>query len=105
MRNSLFISALLCAAALAACRDKTKRIFITTPPPVSSSLVETFDTDGVVESDPTAGLDEIYDMALDATSIYLVGNETGPTWRIEKRDRVTGALDPAFGAGEYASVC
>jgi hypothetical protein len=37
-----------------------------------------------------------FGMAIDSTYMYLVGEETGPNWHIEKRRLDTGALDTGF---------
>ncbi len=61
-----------------------------------------FDTDGVASSAPSPGLGAVEGIAIDATHIYVVGVDYGAggtfpeQWRIEKRDIVTGALDPSF---------
>lgn len=40
------------------------------------------------------------DIAVDGTSIYIVGWVTGPDWHIQKRSISTGAVDGAFGGGD-----
>jgi hypothetical protein len=60
-----------------------------------------FDTDGVVQTNPSANPDYIYTMAIDGQYIYLGGSDgvksaTNAQWRIEKRDIATGALVTAF---------
>ncbi len=58
-----------------------------------------FDTDGVVQTNPSSGIDIIYAMAIDASYIYVGGLDLAAgagQWRIEKRDIATGALVTAF---------
>ncbi|MBP6881162.1 MAG: hypothetical protein KBC35_00880 [Candidatus Pacebacteria bacterium] len=60
-----------------------------------------FDTDGVVQTNPSANTDRIYAMAVDATHIYVAGHDgvisaANGQWRIERRDIATGALDTGF---------
>lgn len=53
-----------------------------------------------VVNNPTPGADEIYDIAVDGNDLFLAGSDSTPgnqQWRIEKRNAVTGELDPAFG--------
>jgi hypothetical protein len=62
-------------------------------------LVTTFDTDGVVESNPSSGNDISYSIAIDSSNIYIVGYDRSPglaQWRVEKRDKSTGALAVGF---------
>ncbi len=65
------------------------------------ALVSAFDTDGIVNSDPSINADAIYAMAIDSAYIYVAGYDgvvasTNFQWRIEKRDITTGALVTAF---------
>ena len=72
-----------------------------------------FGTGGVKIDAPT-GVDNLYDIALDATGIYAIGGEkpVRVQWRIEKRNLDTGALiwnqssSPSFNANndEYGQV-
>jgi hypothetical protein len=65
----------------------------------NGELVTTFDTDGVVESNPSSGTDDLYSIAVDSNYIYVAGSDFSPgnsQWRIEKRDKITGALVTAF---------
>ncbi|MBP6924237.1 MAG: hypothetical protein KBB78_01590, partial [Candidatus Pacebacteria bacterium] len=60
-----------------------------------------FDTDGVVQTNPSANPDRIYAMAIDSTHIYVAGYDgvlsaANGQWRIERRDIDTGALDTGF---------
>ena len=61
---------------------------------------------GIVRSNPGTAQDEARAVALDGTSIYVAGlqhlNSGDYAWRIEKRDRGTGALDGTFGTGSGA---
>ncbi len=61
-----------------------------------------FGTAGVVNSDPSVENDQIEDMAIDSTSMYVTGidRELGmldPQWRVEKRALSDGSGDGAFG--------
>ncbi|MGE5392909.1 MAG: hypothetical protein ACM3NH_04150, partial [Candidatus Saccharibacteria bacterium] len=74
----------------------------------TGALVTAFDTDGIVQSDPTNSLDYLYAIALDSSYIYLGGHQSttncslgGQCWRIEKRDITTGALVTAFDSDGY----
>jgi hypothetical protein len=65
----------------------------------TGELVTTFDTDGVVETNPSSGTDTINDIALDENYLYTAGyDSTNTNWqmRVEKRDKTTGALVTAF---------
>lgn len=55
------------------------------------ATIGAFGTSGVIRSDPTANEDAAQAIAVDATSIYVGGHENN-VWRIEKRDKTTGAL-------------
>ena len=58
-----------------------------------------FDTDGVVQTNPSAGIDAIRALAINDSYIFLSGYDSSTTnneWRIEKRDIATGALETAF---------
>lgn len=65
-------------------------------------LVNAFDSDGVVISDPTVGTDELWDVFVDSTSLSVAGFCTAcgasgvEAWRIEKRDKTDGSLLSAF---------
>lgn len=64
----------------------------------SGALAGNFGIGGVVLSNPTSGHDFANAIALDATSMYVVGrDEEG--WRIEKRLLSNGALVAGFGTG------
>jgi hypothetical protein len=65
-------------------------------------LVSGFGEGGVVQSNPSAGFDEAYSIAIDFTAMYVVGYDysTGdPQWRIEKRSLTDGGLVLGFGTG------
>jgi hypothetical protein len=65
----------------------------------TGALVTAFDTDGIVESNPSSSYDYANDMVIDSSSIYIVGrdNAAGDSeWRIEKRNITSGALVSAF---------
>ncbi|MEQ9364378.1 MAG: hypothetical protein RIF32_09055 [Leptospirales bacterium] len=71
---------------------------------ITGLLDTAFGTGGAILSNPGAQFDLINKMAIDATGLYVVGQDRSPgatnaQWRIEKRDRTTGALIPAFGVG------
>jgi hypothetical protein len=66
------------------------------------ALVSDFGTNGVVVSNPSTSTDYAYAMAADADYLYVAGTDcvTGTTdveWRVEKRDKTTGALVNGFG--------
>jgi len=56
--------------------------------------VAAFGTGGIVTGNSTSA--GVFGMAIDTTYMYIVGEETGPNWRIEKRRLDTGALETAF---------
>jgi predicted esterase YcpF (UPF0227 family) len=64
------------------------------------SLDTGFDTDGVVTSNPSTDTDVAYDIAIDASAMYVVGYDYSPgdnlQWRIEKRSLTDGSLDTGF---------
>jgi len=73
----------------------------------TGALVAAFDTDGVVESNPSAGTDYAYGMAIDSSYIYVTGqdaNSSDAQWRVEKRDITTGALISGFGSSGALSI-
>jgi len=57
-----------------------------------------FDSDGVVQSNPTTGTDAGYHIASDGTHMYIVGyaSSNGNDWRIEKRKLSDGSTENAF---------
>lgn len=69
----------------------------------TSGLLDTgFGTGGVEFSDPGgAGYDQALAVATDASHLYVIGQTLASSgmgqWRIEKRDRLDGSLDQAFG--------
>ena len=70
----------------------------------TGALIATFGTAGVVKSNPSINLDEVFAISCDATGIYIAGYDrsfglANSQWRIEKRDLTTGALDAVFGGG------
>ncbi len=63
------------------------------------ALVGAFDTDGIIQTNPTtADIDWVTDLMVDDTSLYLTGfiDDDAGTWRTEKRDKTSGALENAF---------
>ena len=71
------------------------------------SLDTGFDTDGVVTSNPSVGLDEAFGIAIDSTAMYVVGYDSSPgdeQWRIEKRSLSDGSLVSGFGTGGVVTV-
>lgn len=60
----------------------------------TGALVSTFGDGGIVTENPTAGSDEAIKVAVDGRYIYVVGYDSngGNEWRIEKRNKATGAL-------------
>ena len=64
-----------------------------------------FDGDGVVLSDPSNGQDWPSSICVDTDYIYIAGEDEkmgNDQWRVEKRDKATGALVDAFGGGSGA---
>jgi hypothetical protein len=67
---------------------------------VTGTLVTAFGTNGVITSNPSGNSDVPYSVQVDDNYIYIVGYDNAPgndEWRIEKRDKTTGALVTAFG--------
>ena len=71
----------------------------------TGALVTAFSTDGIVQSDPTSSYDAIQTMVMDSSYLYIGGFDDGGSgecdlggacWRVEKRDKTTGALVTAF---------
>ena len=61
----------------------------------TGALIPAFGAGGVVTSNPSGSFDGPYDIAVDATGIYVVGDDQIPgnsQWRIEKRDLTNGNL-------------
>ena len=67
----------------------------------TGALVSGFGTGGVVQNNPTNGIDTPKEIKVDDTYMYIAGfDNTGlGAWRIEKRDKTTGALVSGFGTG------
>ena len=65
----------------------------------TGGLVSGFGTNGVVQNNPTTGIDTPKEVKVDDTHVYVAGfDDTGlGAWRIEKRDKTTGALVSGFG--------
>lgn len=71
---------------------------------ITGALVTAFGTGGAVTSNPGGDDDRLTGLAIDASGIYLIGSDHtlgagNGRWRIEKRDRTTGAPIAAFGGG------
>jgi hypothetical protein len=69
---------------------------------VDGSLDPSFGTSGVVVSNPSPEPDSAEALAIDSSHLYVAGYEDGGgtlPWRIEKRSRLDGSLEPAFGTG------
>lgn len=69
----------------------------------TGALITAFGTSGVLQVNPSANNDQITDMALDGAGgfIYFTGYDSTSAdmrWRIEKRERSSGALVTAFGS-------
>ncbi len=65
----------------------------------TGKLVTAFDTDGVVLSNPSSGDDHATAIAVYGSYIYVAGYDDSPgnwQWRIEKRNKTTGAPVTAF---------
>lgn len=62
----------------------------------TGALVTAFDGDGVFVSNPGAGSDQLADIDIDSSYIYLSGKRSTNVWRYEKIDITTGAYDTGF---------
>jgi len=65
----------------------------------TGALVTAFDGDGIIQENPGTGDDRIDAIAVDSTYIYVGGSDLNGSqayWRLEKRDKTTGALVTAF---------
>jgi hypothetical protein len=63
------------------------------------ALVTAFDSDGVVITDPSTGIDQIFAIATTSGALFVAGYDlsTGAgQWRIEKRDITDGSLETGF---------
>lgn len=66
----------------------------------TGALITAFGTNGVVTVNPTASIDRLNDIAVDATGLYVAGWEVNGSdyqLRIEKRNLTTGVLITTFG--------
>ncbi|MBI2577530.1 MAG: fibronectin type III domain-containing protein, partial [Candidatus Wildermuthbacteria bacterium] len=71
---------------------------------ITTGALETaFDTDGILDYEPSGFTARLYDIAIDSSFIYLGGYQydeggcsSNDCWRIEKRNIATGALVTAF---------
>lgn len=65
----------------------------------SCALINAFDSDGVIQENPSTGIDIANSVAVDSNYLYIVGRDNvpgDPQLRIEKRDKISGALVTAF---------
>jgi hypothetical protein len=69
----------------------------------TGALVTAFDTDGIVQHNPSTGVDWITALALDDTTLYAVGNVGAGAWRVDARDITTGASTTFSGNGTALS--
>lgn len=72
----------------------------------TGALIPGFGTAGRIDENPTSAADGCFALLVDAGSMWLVGMEgvhgtsaSNGRIRIERRQVLTGALDPAFGSG------
>ncbi|MGI9027653.1 MAG: hypothetical protein ACR2FM_02285 [Candidatus Saccharimonadales bacterium] len=70
----------------------------------TGALINAFGTSGAVTSNPSSNNEEITDIALDGAGgfIFIIGSDNTSAdmrWRVEKRQRSSGALVTAFGTG------
>ncbi len=68
----------------------------------TGALVTSFNSTGVVSTNPSAGSDNASAIALDSGFLYIGGHDSVPgndRTRFVKRSAATGALVPTFGAG------
>ena len=63
---------------------------------VGNCAAGAFDTDGIVQINPTTAADIIFALTIDSSYLYLAGAAGAGAWRVEKRDITTGALDTNF---------
>jgi hypothetical protein len=65
---------------------------------VTGALETAFDTDGVIQVNPNTLIDWATTIMVDDTHLYVGGfvGSTAGAWRLEKRDKVTGATTTAF---------
>jgi hypothetical protein len=71
------------------------------------ALDTSFDTDGVITSNPSTSSDVLSVIAISGTYMYLAGFDSVPgdrEWRVEKRNLSDGALVGAFGTGGVVNV-
>jgi len=68
-----------------------------------------FDTDGIIQTNPSANPDRAHALTIDASYMYVGGfdgvlSAANGQWRIEKRDIASGALVGAFATSGVASA-
>lgn len=71
---------------------------------VTGALETAFDTDGIVQVNPNTVIDWVTSMVVDDTYLYVGGfiGSTAGTWRVEKRDKTTGATTTEFSSNGVA---
>ncbi|TAK89217.1 hypothetical protein EPO04_03930 [Patescibacteria group bacterium] len=62
----------------------------------TGALVTAFDSDGIFTSNPGSGSDQIMDIDIDGSYIYIIGSRSTFVARYEKIDITTGAYDTGF---------
>ena len=67
----------------------------------TGALVTAFDSDGIFTSNPGSGSDQVVDIDIDASYIYIMGNRSTNVARYEKIDISTGAYDTGFDSDGY----
>ncbi|RJQ31723.1 MAG: hypothetical protein C4562_04560 [Actinobacteria bacterium] len=70
----------------------------------NGSLVGSFGTGGVVQSNPSNGLNSLGSLTVDSSGVFLAGSQRvagtdDSSWRIEKRNLTNGNLISSFGTG------
>jgi len=84
-------------------RIRVEKLDTTTGAPITG-----FGTNGVVTNDPSASVDGVNSIGIGSDSIYIGGvdstvSSTDQNWRIEKRDKLSGALVTGFGTNGVIS--
>jgi hypothetical protein len=76
---------------------------------LTGTHITAFGTNGVISSDPSSGLDESYQVALDGKGgyLYIIGTDRTSSdlrWRIEKRNRGDGSLVTTWGTSGAITI-